>query len=459
MIVLEINEIPLAILRWHAEQDPHSAIAELLDSAVVGQTIASDEGVKELYPSQTWASLATGVPHDKHGVYWYGDPKPTEYPLYWQAAAQQRRVGIVGTLHSSPFEEQCEASGVVFAVPDVFGTTATTKPASLGPFQSFNQRMTNRNARAVSSTAPVADYAAGIRSLAGSGVRPRTLARLGTLAGLVAAGRVPKERLRTAQFLLMADVFEAQLRRTVPDLSVLFTNHVAAAMHRYWPASFPGDWDEPLHDDAWVSKHRDEISAALRELDRVIGRLLPWCRDTDTTMMLISSMGQVGGGQADDGGAKTLVVKDPAAFGSALGLEPDLELRSAMVPHLTYRFADEATAMVEADRLRCLTLAEGRLSIDRSVQSVTVTYHLDDLSGELVIDGFSHRLADAGLAWVEVTEHKAGTHHPLGSLVIANSPTATLPEEVVDYLDLAPAILRALGLPALAHHREPRFTL
>lgn len=459
LIVFEINEIPLSILEWYAARKPRSTIAKVLATDAVGQTVASDEGVKELYPSQTWASLATGVPYDKHGVYWYGDPKPAEYPLYWQAAAARRRVGLVGTLHSSPFEEQCGADGITFAVPDVFGPTATTRPDSLEPFQAFNQTMTGRNARAVTSTAPVQDYLSGLRATTGSGVRPATMARLASLAAGVAAGRIPKERLRTAQFLLMADVFEAQLRRTAPDLGILFTNHMAAAMHRYWPASFPDDWDEPIRTPEWVARYQNEIPAAVTELDRTLARLLAWCRDTDTTLVLLSSMGQVGGGQQDAETEQTLVVRDPEAFARTLGMDPTAELRSAMVPHLTYRFGSEAAAAQRADRLRSLRLERGSLTIDRSGDAITVTYHLDEVEDVLTIDGQPISVSAAGLEWVPVSEHKAGTHDPLGSIVVINSPTAELPDEPIDYLEVAPAILRCLEVPPLAHHREPTLTL
>ena len=470
MIVIEANEIPPGILRWYAASKPHSYIAEAIACGTLGSTIVSDQGVHELYPSQTWASVATGVPYDKHGVYWYGDPKPPEFALYWQAAAAQRRVGVVGTLHSSPFDEQCRVSeqstaggdpldGLVFAVPDVFGPDSQTIPSSLQPLQAFNQQMTTSNARAVTSTAPLAAYADGVRSLKGSGVGPATLARLAGIAGQVALGRVAKERLRTAQFLLMADVFDSQVRQTVPDLGVLFTNHVAAAMHRYWPASFPHDWDQPLHGPAWNARYQDEIPAALAELDRMIGRILTWCRCNDATLVLISSMGQVGGGQADDGGDETLVVKDPAAFAAALGMQTQLELRSSMVPHLTYHFADDGAAKAEAERLRNLTLTNGNLTIDRSGVSVTITYHLDDVVNDLVVDGKAHDLETAGLSWLEVSEHKAGTHDEIGSLLVVNSPTAAFPDEPVDYLDLAPAILIGLGLEPLPHHKEPAVVL
>ncbi len=458
LVVLEANEIPLSLIQWFSDQRPAGALARLLRTGRSGVTEATDTGIRELYPSQTWATLATGVPFEKHGIYWYGDPKPAAYPLYWQAAAMSRKVGIVNTLHSSPFDQQCDLPGLVFAVPDVFAPTDDARPTTLVPLQRFTRSMTSQNARAVRSRLPVGDYLSGARSLGGAGVRPRTIARLGQLAGGVAAGRIPKERLRTAQFMLMADVFERQLHAHLPDLAVFFTNHVAAAMHRYWPASFPHDWPEPPRSDDWIARFAGEIPAALDELDLVVGRLLDWCHAGDHTLVVVSSMGQEGGHDGDAVTERTLIVDDPVAFGSSLGLPPTSQVAAAMVPHVTYRL-DDAEAGDEAERLRSLTIEGGTLTVDRSGAAVTVTYHLDELAGDdITIEGIPRSLAATGLKWVDVEEQKAGVHQPFGSLLISR-PGPALPERPVDTRDIAPAVLSALRLEPLDHHVEPTFEI
>ena len=82
---------------------------------------------REIYPSQTWASLGTGTRFEDHHVYWFGDPKPEAFPFYWQAAAAERTVGLVGVLHSSPLSEQCADANVVFALPDAFASSTTKR--------------------------------------------------------------------------------------------------------------------------------------------------------------------------------------------------------------------------------------------------------------------------------------------------------------------------------------------
>lgn len=460
VVVLEVNEIPLSLLRWYAASHPGGAIDRVLAEGRAGLTFASDTGIRELYPSQTWATVGMGVPFEKHGVYWYGDPKPAEFPLYWQAAAEHRRVGVVNTLHSSPFDQQCRAPGLAFAVPDVFATTSEVRPRSLEPLQDFSRSMTNKNARAVRSPLPFVDYAKGLASIRGIGVQPETLARLGSLAAGVATKRIPKERLRTAQFLLMADVFVEQLDRERPDLAVFFTNHVAAAMHRYWPASFPGDWDEQPRSDEWIERFENEIPRALSELERFIDRVAAWCEAHDRTLVLISSMGQVGGEEGDAERDRSLVVTEPQRFIDAVGIGSGAELFSSMVPHLTVRMPDVDAAVAEAARLSALTVEGGTLTVDRSGVAVTITYHLDSIEDDrFVVDGIGVSIEDAGLEWVAVEEQKAGVHDPLGTLVVVGGATDPLPTEPVDVLEIAPAILRALDLDPLDHHRSPSFVL
>lgn len=460
LVVLEVNEIPLALLEWFAQKQPNSTIADLLRTEHVGQTDASEDlGGNELYPSQTWATLAMGVPFVKHGVYWYGDPKPAHYPLYWQLAAEERSVGIVGTLHSSPWDQQADRPTIRFALPDAFADTADAHPSSLGALQSFNLDMTRANTRSVADTRPLAKYAQGLNAARIAGLRLTTGAHLARIAGEVALGRVPKERLRSAQFVLLADVFERQLSEHQPDLSVFFTNHVAAAMHRYWPANFPEDWDEQPYDQAWVERFRHEIPFALNLLDRFIGRVLTFCRRTDRTLVLLSSMGQVGGEEIDAGGDHVLVASEPELFARSLGVSASFEVRSAMAPHVSMRFVDSETASEQRGILEQVQIDGRSLRVDQSTDTVTFTYHLAESGDTIRINGEAHAAADLGLRWAEVAEHKAGHHDPLGTLIVANSPGAQVPKTPVSTLDVAPALLQALDVTPPAHHAVPAVRL
>lgn len=466
LIVFETNEIPLGILRWYADLEPRSAIAAVLgdrDMHATGQTFVSEDLERELYPSQTWATFATGVGYEKHGVYWYGDPKPAEFPLYWQEAARHRTVGICGTLHSSPLAVQGGQSGLRFALPDPFATDSDTLPTRLEPLQRFNLDMTRGNSRAVASTSPIGSYARGLKAVLGSGVSPRTLARLGTMAAEVAAGRVAKERLRTAQFILLGDVFLSQMERHDPDLGVVFTNHVAAFMHRYWPATFPDHWDELPLEQEWIDRFAGEIPFALGVLDRYIDRLLDLATSTDRSIVMLSSMGQVGGHEIEHDSDRVLVLDDPNRFIEALGVDARFSIQNAMEPHVGFRLEDIATATRVHSELSALALGGKRLKADRAGDTVTITYHLHDPSDQLEITGAAgSRTVDPttiGLSWRDVDAQRVGRHDPVGALVVMNAPETQLAAEPVALEEVAPAILTALGLDALPHHREPSFVI
>ena len=84
VVVIEVNEVPRRVLTDVAAMGRAPFIGQLLDDDQVVDTVVSELLPREMYPSQTWASLNTGAPWRDHRVWWYGDPKP--------AASSCRRV-------------------------------------------------------------------------------------------------------------------------------------------------------------------------------------------------------------------------------------------------------------------------------------------------------------------------------------------------------------------------------
>ncbi len=461
LFVLEVNEVPLRVLRWYAQRNPQSAFATLLDRSAVGESMVDEELPRDAYPSQTWASLATGVPFQRHGVFWYGDPKPEGLPLYWQAAAAAGiTTGIVGSLHSSPLRDQCSDRHIKFALPDAFAAESDAKPDRLTSLQEFNLSMTRANGRVVSDPSPMKKYAGAAPALLRNGLGGRTAVHLASLAADVARGAVPKERLRVGQFQLMADQFTRLVGRYDPDLGVLFTNHVASAMHRYWFTVFPEDWDRELYDQDWVDRYKEEIPFALGVLDGWLARWMKWAEQSSRTLLILSSMGQTGGADVDTSQDSAVLVESPERFAAALGITSPFTIGSAMVPQISYKFDTEREAISAACAVGAASVAGKRLSVDRSERAITVSYSsLNGLTDSIQIGSREVPLSEVGLKAVEVSEHRVGVHDPVGSIIAFNSPTASIPEERVDYLTIAPAILRSLGVEPLAHHRESELVL
>lgn len=451
VVVVEANEIPPRLLRWYAELNPHSTIARLLRTGSLHETVNRDElGERDLYPSQTWATLGTGVSYAEHGVYWYGDPKPSAYPLYWQlAAAAGKKVGVVGTLHSSPFDEQCADPNVVFAIPDCFAVEPDTRPDKYRRLQELNLHMTRANGR-TSGGRPRATDALTMAVSPRLGVRPTTLAWLARLMADVAAGKVSRERLRCAQFALFADVFLRLCKEHDPDLAIVFTNHVASNMHRYWFATFREDWDLAHYDDAWVERYRDEIPHAMRLLDRVLAALLTYCESTDRDLVIVSGMGMVGDPTLDTSERRTTTARDPQAFVRAIGFAGEHVVKTAMVPQIQVEFADEAAADAALEHAQRVGAgAKGlRLRATSAGSVVTLTYEVEPDAISIDLDGRTFALAVAGLESHDIDDHRSGTHHPVGVLLDARGADAPAR---LDARDVAPFLLDRLGVPLPAY--------
>lgn len=174
---------------------------------------------------------------------------------------------------------------------------------------------------------------------------------------------------------------------------------------------------------------------------------------------MASSMGQHGGVDPGTLASHDLVVDDPACFVRSIGVTEPCELRSAMVPHLTMQFDGTETAGRVAHRLHDLDFDGPALDIDVNGASVTVTYHLTSTNEGIRIGSVVHPVASLGVRAVPVDAHRNGTHHPLGTFIVANSSTSSIPNEPFDYLDVAPALLVALGVEPLDHHRSTEVTI
>ena len=122
-------------------------------------------------------------------------------------------------------------------------------------------------------------------------------------------------------------------------------------------------------------------------------------------------------------------------------------------------YHDELVAIIEQQRLEQLVVDNCELLVDRSGSAVTITYLLDGAGDQITIDGETHLVSEAGLYWAAVTEHRAGVHDPLGTLIVANSTNAELPLKSIDVLQIAPALLAMLDLAPLPHHVDPTIRL
>ncbi|WP_019507124.1 hypothetical protein [Pleurocapsa sp. PCC 7319] len=463
-VVIEINEVPLRILNHYKKLKPNSSIAHLLNQSLVLKTEAKDVEESFLYPSQTWGSLNTGVAYDQHKIHWYNDPKPDEYPLYWKTIANSGiSVGLINTLHSSPADSYIDKSNYKFVIPDCFASNNITKPEIYQDFQSLNTSATSENGRETTMKFPRQKAVATLVKSPALGIKSKTLLDAASLVARIKTGRVNKERLRNLQFTLLGDIFFKQLKTKDVDLAILFTNHIAANMHRYWYGLFPEDYGLQLYDQKWMDKYSSEILVSLELLDNFLRRLITYCDQQQRSLILVSSMGQAANEKLTETPKYSYKLENIQKFLDILcqGKQYDYQIDAAMIPQYSLKFTSrtEAQECFQAIQESQPHLENIWLEIDINDQVITLSTNLSSRTDQFLIKGqrFSHN--DLGFRQVLIEDHHSGRHCPEGSLIVYNSKTSSTTQDTVDYLEYAPAMLKFFGLDTPSYMLEPQFTV
>ncbi len=457
VIVLEVNEIPVKVLRHYAAEHPRSCLAEIMSSSKVLRTLADDVDPDVLYPSQTWASMNTGLPYMEHGIHWYNDPKPDEPTFYWhQIADSGASVGVVNTLHSSPMSKYLGHGNFKFFVPDCFASDDDAFPAKFQDFQQFNLALTRANSRKSSLQSVVKQGAAAALRPNRIGLTPRSGQTIASTLFAIARGKASKERIRILQFPLVAEIFLDQTREHDPDLAVMFTNHVAANQHRYWYAAFPDEYSNQLYPQDWVDSYRGELTSALHLLDKYLRQVKSYADETDRIVVMCSSMGQQPNERLTKDKIETTSYDyrlDDAAkvVRILLGDDRGVTIAAGMVPQysLVFESPGQAREFVTISD-RALRDSSGiDLVTDLNDTVVTMTFKLDPTASEFVLGGKPHTYEELGFTRFDIDDHHSGRHHPEGSLVIYNDKADQLfpsdrfdPDQPFSYLRYTPEMTR-----------------
>lgn len=466
LVVLETNEIPLRVFQHYAKLNPQSSIAALINQSLSLETQALDVEEELLYPSQSWASFNMGTAYEKHNVRWYNDPKPSKYPLYWKVvASQKRKVGLVGTLHSSPAADYA-SDEYAFLVPDCFANDDYASPSYLQPFQAFNLKMTKGSGRVSTMKLPPFNKWRLLFSLPKTGITLGSYLYCAKTVWGMKRKKIVRERMRVLQFPLIADIFMKQLERQKPDLAILFTNHVAANLHRYWYALFPEDYEAEVYGPEWCQRYGQEIIAAMDLTNRYVGKLMKHCDRTGATLMISSSMGQ----GANNTLPERVDLKINRGFrldnvrkfvSTLLETTPDYDVESAMVPQYTLRCQTVDNSKRLADMLdECLPKLDGlTMDIMQNEEKLTMTIRVDPQHESIGIGNRKYSASDLGFTEFPVEDHHSGHHVPDGALIIYGSETAKAETKKVNFLEYAPAVLNFFDIDLLDHMRKPSFSI
>lgn len=464
IMLFELNEVPWRIVDEFVADHPSSALARLLPRTRCYTSIAADRG--HLSPWTTWPTVHRGVNDEQHMISAFGQDRAEAdkcFPPVWRLLRSAGvSVGVCGSLHSFP--PPPDIDGYSFYLPDPFATEPIAHPEQLIPFQEFQLMMVRASARNVDTAVPRDAALKFLRTSHRIGVRAGTFA---ALAGQLASERRRpwlSTRRRSMQAMVAFDVYAKALSDTRPAFSSFFTNHVASAMHRYWAAGHPGDYDEIGLGADWMDRYREEVPWAMARADRMIGRLADFADENpDYELWIASSMGQ--GPTMAQALETQLYLQDPGRFlQEVAGVPQDgWSRRPAMNPQCNVRVAPEYVAAVER-ALRTVTVAgqplvfrpaaDGFFSMDWGQPN------LHDVPDAVRVAGVVRGPAELGLQTVEIEERSDTTayHVPDGVLAVYDPQDTSVKPGIrreVSVLEVAPAILHTFGVTVPGYMQEP----
>jgi hypothetical protein len=262
----------------------------------------------------------------------------------------------------------------------------------------------------------------------------------------------------------MADLFVSQLAKTKPDFATFYTNHVAAAMHRYWAATFPADYERPM-DSHWIDTYSEEILFAMDKLDVMIEQFVRFVdANPEYVLMLGGSMGQAAVPAEET--HEFLTIVDPDRFMSWIDIPRDKwSVRPAMVPCICIA-VDPAYRATMNERIQKMQI-DGHHMVHNKRPTAPLSFNeqqpgffqtfiqFDNYQGDrhLVVDGMKHPFPDVGMGMMA---HEDGInctaqHVPQGALYIYRSkrlaPVSKPTErQRLSTIDVVPSIMKHFGI-------------
>ena len=463
IILLELNEVPFKVIDYFSASQPYSVLSGLLNRATQYLTLCRDE--VELDPWISWPTLHRGVNDRQHGIYHLGQiltDADRRFPPIWRLLAENgRRVGVFGSVHSNQVPRSLE--GYEFYLPDFFDDKVFAHPEYLRPFQRFNLGMTRRSTRNVDRKVPLELVLEFAKSAPRLGLSWDTISSI--LRQLVDERRAPRLRLRrrSLQAQVMGDVFFSLIKSRQPDFATFYTNHVAAAMHRYWAAAFPDDDKENAMGDQWRKDYQPEILEAMTRFDKILGRLKRWIDvKADTILLIATSMGQQAVKYRPARGGFT--IRNMDKFMAALGLAPSqYSVRPAMSPCSGVVVAPDAAGQLKAKLEQFAINGKRFVQSDREVYPLSFGVYeqnffsffayFENYTGEEVAsignEGFPFEDVGFGFFTHEDGIAVSAHHHQEGVLLIYDPHAGAVDRRrlPVSTTEIAPAILDHFGLP------------
>ncbi len=287
LLLYELNEVPIKVLKLYVEKNPLSSFAYLLNNGLLINTYTFDE--EELHPWSTWPTVHRGVTNKVHNIKFINQDLncAKEYKPIWEILSLNSiSVGVFGSLQSYP---PIVNSNISFFLPDTFSPDENSYPDKLSKFQKFNLEIVGKNkaiARKI-SLKQVFDYL-GLAlndSISISSIKSSFFHILKEFINKKYASR-----RSILQGVFTFDLYLKYLNKYQPRFSTYFTNHVAGMMHRYWRNLFPEDFN--LNSEDVDKFHKESIFKAMDIADIHMRQLLLLSKKKNYDLLIVSSMGQ-----------------------------------------------------------------------------------------------------------------------------------------------------------------------
>jgi len=472
IVLFECNELPFQVVDHFINGNPGSHVARILGRSKQFETVCEDQ--VELDPWISWPTLHRGVIDEQHHIFHLGqslEHANRAFPPLWQLLAERGiSVGIMGSLHTST--PPASLDNYRFYVPDFFSASPFAHPARLQRFQAFNLAMTRKSARNVDTGLAWKEALRFVATYPFNGLSLATVkGTLSEIAGELRARHL-KCRRRAVQPMITLDVFLREMRRSLPRFATLHTNHVAAAMHRFWAATFPDDVPDNAMPGEWHGKYRHEIDYAMRVFDMMLGRLAAFVEQHPGYRLLVAgSLGQAGIRTDETKGFYTIT--DLERFMRMLGVaRHQWTQRFAMVPCLSVVVDAGAADAFEArlagiaadgHRMAKTVREQAPLSYSREANSFQLYVYFERYKGSMQaeVQGNQCGFVELGLGFHEHQDDVAcsARHTPRGMLAVYDPrrPAADRTRSCISTLDIAPALLSCFGVtpPAYMNPADP----
>ena len=462
VIVYELNEVPRRLFDFYADAFPNSSFAQLRKHSNLFETVTADVG--GLSPWITWPTMHRGVSNVDHEISELGQTLTkvnAEFPNVYNILAQSGvKVGVFGSLQSYPLPENLD--DFCFYVPDTFAAGDECFPNHLSDFQSFNLSMVKASGRNVSSGVAVKSASRFLKNSIKLGLQAKTFIKL---SNQILMERVNKDRLvrrRTSQVEIAFDLYFEQLKNTRPDISFFFTNHVASSMHRYWPTVFPKDYEDGKFDVGWLKQWTGEIPHAVKVANSQLQKIIDYCHQTNSELILCSSMGQGAVEDVKPVDSQVLIANVKKLMSYIGLLSDDWQPKLSMAPRVVLTPLSEA-CIPALERLKRIKINGSSINIQRTASSdIRLDISLANQTSSEILDG--NKIVapnEIGIENVNLQDASGSYayHIPEGILMHYNPVKLNQNSKKetwisVSDLDLAPPLLKKFGVKAPSYMKK-----